>query len=77
MLYSPAKIDYQGKIGAQSVRGYTGLYLFKDSCRGHRYAVMAKNKNAATYLSALKLVIIYYRKIRCDAGSTEAEASVI
>jgi riboflavin biosynthesis pyrimidine reductase len=45
---------------------------------------MVKNKDAATYLSALQLVISYYnshghviRKIRCDAGSTEADAAVI
>jgi hypothetical protein len=45
---------------------------------------MVKSKDAATYLSAIQLVITYYnshghsiRKIRCDAGSTEADASVI
>ena len=45
---------------------------------------MVKNKDANSYLSALQLIISYYnshghvvRKIRCDAGSTEADASVI
>ena len=76
--------DYQGKIEPPSVRGYTGFYLFKDSCTGHRHAVMVKIKDAATYLSALQMVITYYnshghvvRKIRYDAGPTEADASVI
>ena len=76
-------MDYQGKIEPPSVRGFTGFYLFKDSCTGHRHAVMVKKKDAATYLSALQLVIAYYnshghviKKIRCDADSTEADASV-
>jgi hypothetical protein len=53
-------VDYQGKIEPPSVRGFTGFYLFKDSCTGHRHAVMVKNKDAATYLSALQIVISYY-----------------
>ncbi len=77
-------VDYQGRIEPPSVRGFTGFYLFKDSCTGHRHTVMVKSKDAATYLSALQLVISYYnshghvvKKIRCDAGSTEADTSVI
>jgi len=49
--------DYQGKIEPPSVREFTGFYLFKNSCTGHRHAVMVKSKDAATYLSALQLVL--------------------
>ena len=45
---------------------------------------MVKNKTAASYLDALQQVITFYnsyghtiRKLRCDAGSTEADAEVI
>ena len=41
-------VDYQGKIEPPSVRGFTGFYLFKDSCTGHRHAVMVKSKDATT-----------------------------
>jgi hypothetical protein len=41
-------VDYQGKIEPPSVRGFTGFYLFKDSCTGHRHAVMVNSKDAAT-----------------------------
>jgi len=65
-------MNYQGKAEPPSVRGFTGFYLFKDCCTGHRHAVMVKSKDAATYLSAIQLVISYYnshghvvRKIRC------------
>ncbi len=51
-------MDYQGKIEPPSVRGFTGFYLFKDSCTGHRHAVMVKSKDAATYLSILGQVAI-------------------
>ena len=77
-------VDYQGKINPPSIRGFTGFYLFKDSYTGHRHAIMVKNKNASTYLDALQRVIVFYnshgytvRKLRCDAGSTEADAEVI
>ena len=43
-----------------------------------------RSRDAATYLSALQLVIAYcnshghvIKKIRCDAGSTEADTTVI
>jgi len=77
-------VDYQGKINPPSVRGYTGFYLFKDSFTGHRHTIMVKNKAAASYLDALQRVIVFYNsyghtvsKIRCDAGTTEADAEVI
>jgi hypothetical protein len=77
-------VDYQGKINPPSIRGYTGFYLFKDSFTGHRHAIMVKNKTAASYLDSLQRVIIFYNshghtvsKIRCDAGTTEADAEVI
>ena len=77
-------VDYQGKINPPSIRGFTGFYLFKDSFTGHHHAIMVKNKAAASYLDALRRVIIFYnsyghtvRKLRCDAGSTEADATVI
>jgi hypothetical protein len=77
-------VDYQGKINPPSIRGYNGFYLFKDSFTGHRHALMVKNKTAASYLDSLQRVIIFYNshghtvsKIRCDAGTTEADAEVI
>jgi hypothetical protein len=70
-------VDYQGKINP-------GFYLFKDSYIGHRQAIMVKNKAASSYLNALQRVIIFYnshghtvRKLRCDAGTTEADSEVI
>jgi hypothetical protein len=77
-------VDYQGKINPPSIRGFTGFYLLKDSYSGHRHAIMVKNKSAASYLDALQRVITFYnshghtvRRLRCDAGSTEADAEVI
>jgi hypothetical protein len=77
-------VDYQGKINPPSIRGFTGFYLLKDSYTGHRHAIMVKNKSAASYLDALQRVITFYnshghtvRKLRCDAGSTEADTEVV
>ena len=77
-------VDYQGKINPPSIRGFKGFYLFKDSFTDHRHAIMVKDKTASTYLQALQRVITFYnshghtvRKLRCDAGTTEADAEVI
>lgn len=77
-------VDNQGKTNPPSIRGFTGLYLFKGSYAGHRHAITAKNKSAASYLDALQRVIILCNshghtvcKLRCDAGSTKADAKVI
>ena len=77
-------VDYQGKINPLSVRGYSGFYLFKDSCTGMRHAEMVKDKTATSFQKALNNVIQFYNshghtvlKIRCDAGSTENDAGIV
>jgi hypothetical protein len=76
-------VDYQGKINPISVRGFSGFYLFKDSCSGMRHAELVKYKSAATFQKALSNVIKFYNshghtvlKLRCDAGSTENDESI-
>ena len=77
-------VDYQGKISPTSVRGYNGFYLFKDKFSGYRHCILVKDKTAKTYMNAVEQVIEFYNshgfpveKIRCDAGSTENDSTVV
>ena len=77
-------VDYQGKITPTSVRGFSGFYLFKGKYSGYRHGILVKDKSAKTYLDAVESVIQFYNchgflvhKLRCDAGSTENDQSVV
>ena len=66
------------------MRGFNGFYLFKDKYSGYRHAIMVKDKLAKTYLNAVEQIIEFYNshgypvvKIRCDAGSTENDTTVV